>query len=167
MKPAIFIKLSGLLVAGILCMPLSGMTEAKRISTKIKAPASSYRDTIKLKTYPHHESEFEKVNDHLAFMAYDKKGSASKETFFVDNGSNENLSAIEIEISYYNSAGKQSHRRTVEINQDFPAKETRKVDIPSWDTQKSYHYINSLPSQKGSTPYTVKFRVLSFMTGSD
>lgn len=135
----------------------------KKITTHIKAPKEMIEhDTVKLRTYPYHKTEFEKVNDFLTFMAYDKRAGADKETFFIDNGSQENLSELEIEITYYNTAGKEIHKRTVEISQAFPAKETRKVDVKSWDTQKSYHYVNSVPSSKGSTPYTVKFKVLSF-----
>lgn len=139
--------------------------DAKKISTRVNAPKedSAANYAVKLKTYPYHETEFEKISGDLTFMAYDKKAGSDKETFFVDNGSDENLSAIEIEISYFNKEGKLIHKRTVEVKQDFPHKETRKVDISSWDKQKSYHYINSVPSTKGSTPYTVRFKVLSFI----
>ena len=145
------------------CGGLLGLS-AKKVTTRIMAPVlDKTEQTFRLKTYPHHMSEFEKVSEYLTFMAYDKKANASKETFFVDNGSEIPLSAIEVEISYYNSKGKLIHKRTVEISQEFPAKETRRVDIDSWDKQKSFHYINSVPSTKGSTPYTVRFKVLSFM----
>lgn len=136
---------------------------AKKVTTHITAPKVDPREeSMKLRTYPIHKTEFEKVGDYITFMAYDKRAGAEKETFFLDNGSPENLNAVEIEISYYSTRGKLIHKRTVEVNQYFPAKETRKVDIKSWDAQKSYHYVNSVPSPKGSTPYTVKFRLLSF-----
>lgn len=103
-----------------------------------------------------------KIAGKINFMAYDKKTGASKETFFIDNGSDISLAGVEIEISYFNSSGHLIHKREAEIFQDLPSNETRKVDIVSWDTQKSYHYINSIPSPKGSTPYTVRFKVLSY-----
>lgn len=136
---------------------------AKRVTTKVRVPAqASANADIKIKTYPRHTSEFEKVKQGLTFMAYDKKASSDRETFFVDNGSKVGLSAIEVEISYFNLDGKLIHKRVVEVRQDFPALETRKVDITSWDRQKSFHYINSVPSNKGSAPYTVRFKVISF-----
>lgn len=141
---------------------------AKRISTRIKAPATDTTEfRARLKTYPYHATEFERVSDAVTFMAYDKKASADRETFFVDNGSSVAISSLEVEISYYNTSGKLIHKRTVEINQTFPPKETRKVDISSWDRQKSFHYVNSVPSTKGSSPYTVRFKVLSFIEGTD
>lgn len=145
-----------------LLLPTTGTTLARKISTRIKAPAGNPEMDSRLKTYPHHESEFEKVSGKLTFMAYDKKASSDKETFFVDNGSPTSLTSLEIEISYFNSSGKLIHRRTVELSDIFPAKETRKVDIPSWDKQKSFHYVNSVPSTKGSSAYSVRFKVLSF-----
>lgn len=136
---------------------------AKKVSTKVKAPATK-NGVIesRLKTYPYQISEFEEVTNKLTFMAYDKRAGADRETFFLDNGSKVDLKAIEIEITYFNSAGKQIHKRNVEIEQSFPSNETRRIDIKTWDSQKSYHYINSVPSAKGSSPYTVKFRILSF-----
>lgn len=142
--------------------PIEG--NGKKVSTRLKAPVvHKDDDPFQLRTYPHHKSEFQLISDKLTFMAYDKRSSADKETFFVDNGSDKTLSSIELEISYFNAAGKLIHKRSVTINDIFPARETHKVDIKSWDTQKSFHYINSVPSKNGSTPYTVKFKVLSFV----
>lgn len=148
----------------ILLLLSSFYLEGRKVTTKVKAPKEETQKTEKKrnKVYPGRE-EFDSIARGLTFMAYDKKGSAGKETFFVDNKSGAALTAIELEITYLNSSGKQIHRRTVEIKQYFPAGEMRKVDIPSWDTQKSFHYVNSEPSKKGSTPYTVRFRVLSFV----
>lgn len=137
--------------------------DAKKVSTRLSAPSSSLTQrSSRHKVKSSNRSEMSKIKGKINFMAYDKKTGAAKETFFVDNGSDLNLSGIEVEITYLSSAGRQIHKRKVEINQDFPARETRKVDIPSWDAQKSFHYINSVPSPKGSTPYSVRFKVLSY-----
>lgn len=138
--------------------------EARKVTTRLKAPKTTSAAQEKGRIYPRHKKEFADVADRLTFMAYDKKASSDKETFFVDNGSKKDLNLIEIEITYYNMEGKQVHRRVVELTETFPANETRRVDIKSWDTQKSFHYINSVPSRSGSTPYNVKFKVLSFQT---
>lgn len=141
------------------------LPSAGKVTTKVTAPTTSKKhktEKLKIKTDTH--TEMAKIAGKLTFMAYDKKTGAAKETFFIDNGSDTNLSGLELEISYFNSAGKLIHKRTVEISQPLPAKETRKVDIVSWDTQKSYHYVNSISSSKGSTPYTVRFKVLSCYT---
>ena len=143
-------------------LSISCPANARKVTTKVSAPAAAGKKEKKQKLFRSgNHAEMAGIAGKLNFMAYDKKTGASKETFFIDNGSDKSLKGIELEISYFNSKGKLIHRRTVEISQPIPAKETRKVDIASWDTQKSYHYINSVPSQKGSTPYTVRFKVLS------
>lgn len=135
---------------------------AGRVTTRLKAPSrTTLESENRLRTYPEHKTDFEEVVENVTFIAYDKKASSDKETFFVDNGSDKSLDSIELEITYYTPDGRQIHKRTVFLNQSFPAKESRKVDIKSWDTQRSFHYINSVPSTKGSAPYTVRFKILS------
>ena len=137
---------------------------SKKVTTKLAAPTGTLKEKADSKKVTKaNKSELQETARNLKFIAYDKKTNSAKETFFIDNGSETSLSALELEISYFNQSGKQIHKRKVEINQLLPSKETRKVDITSWDTQKSFHYVNSVPSKKGSTPYTVRFRVLSFI----
>lgn len=150
-------------LAGIPIWLESHSLYGKRVSTRLTAPSRTLHDSeSKLRTYPSHKTDFDEVAELLTFIGYDKKASSAKETFFVDNASDYPLSSIELEISYFSVSDRQIHRRTVELKNHFPSKESRKVDIPSWDTQKSFHYINSVPSSKGSTPYKVRFKVLSF-----
>lgn len=148
-------------IAVLLCVVSIQTAGAKNVTTRLKAPGVAKTMSASKAKRTSRNKGFSKVSDAIIFMAYDKRGSADKETFFVDNGADIDLQAIELEITYYNDAGKQIDRRLVELNQSFPAKETRKVDIQSWDKQKSFHYINSLPS-KSSIPYTVRFKLISY-----
>ena len=154
----LYLLLTGLVLALSAGTPT---VTAKKVTTKLKAPTTN-TGANRERTTRRFEGAFESVVSKLTFMAYDKKAGASKETFFVDNGSKQSLESLEIEIRYFNEAGKQIHRRTVTITQEFPAEDTCKVDIDTWDKQHSFHYVNSVPSAKGSTPYTVKFKVISF-----
>ena len=163
MKKISKLLLLALLPVGSLFLSSEDYINARKVTTKLNAPTNSLKKKAERhKSSTADKSAREKIAGKLNFMGYDKKTSAAKETFFVDNGSDISLSGLDLEISYFNSAGKLIHKRKVEINEYFPAKETRKVDIPSWDTQKSYHYVNSVPGGKGSVPYTVRFKVLSF-----
>lgn len=137
--------------------------EGKKITTHHKVSKSKQTEDISNnRKNDVSEEEFETISNLLAFYAYDKKASSSKETFFVENKSEIPISHLKLEISYFNTSGKLIHKREVTLSDKFPGEETRKVDIPSWDLQKSFHYIKSAPSAKGSTPYTVKFKILSF-----
>ena len=157
----------GLLAAvGILMIPADSIS--KKVTTRVNPPATEKVSAkAKQKTYPRQKEEFTDVSRSLVFLGYDKKTNSSKETFFVENRSEVSLKEIELEISYFNAAGKLIHKRKVEIEQEFPAGETRSADIPSWDTQKSFHYAKSTASKNGSTPYTVRFKVLSFIKSSE
>ncbi|MCH5214906.1 MAG: hypothetical protein J1E97_06895 [Muribaculaceae bacterium] len=152
-------------IISILCVALLlGFTaEGKNISTRLKPEKTvAVQKKGKKRITEGQKTPYQKVADKLTFMAYDKKASSDKETFFVDNGSETTISNLKLEISYFTTKGKLIHRRVVDIYQTFPGLETRKVDISSWDKQKSFHFINSVPSTKGSTAYTVKFKVISF-----
>lgn len=163
MKKISKLSLLALIPLGMLLFSSGDYLYARKVTTKLNAPTNSLKKKAeKHKSSTTDKSAREKIAGKLNFMGYDKKTSAAKETFFVDNGSDISLSGLDLEISYFNSAGKLIHKRKVEINEYFPAKETRKVDIPSWDSQKSFHYVNSVPGGKGSISYTVKFKVISF-----
>lgn len=154
---------ASLLLVSLQTMDFNIPATGKRISTKLKAPPkSSYDPDRKNRIYSSQKEEFEEVAKRLTFLGYDKKTSSAKESFFVENGSETPLSSIELEITYFTTAGKQIHKRTVELKEAFTPGDSKKVDIPSWDTQKSFHYLKSTPSKNGSTPYSVRFRVLSF-----
>ena len=137
-------------------------SSARKVTTRIKAPVAPKGEKGRKFKISTKSPGFEEVSKNLTFLGYDKKTSSSKETFFVENKSDVSLSGLELQITYYNSNKKQIHRRKVDIDQKFPAHETQKVDIPSWDTQHSFHYINSTPTGKKSAPYTISFKILSF-----
>lgn len=158
----------------LLSLPTCQLSEARKVSTKLSAPkADSYKEketevnallsqfSNNLTVLTEDSTEFAGIARGISFIAYDKKTSASKETFFVENGTDESIDEIAVRINYYNTSGKLIHSNDEVIKGVFPAGETRKVDIKSWDTQKSFHYIHSTPSKKGSTPYTVSIRVLA------
>ena len=136
---------------------------SRKVISKFKAPKETASASEKhAKIHNSDGEEFTNVATKLAFVGYDKKSTSGKETFFIGNNSEVDLKGIDIEITYLTTSGKQIHKRTVNLKEKFPAGETRAVDIKSWDTQHSYHYTKSVASKSGSTPYTVRFKVLSF-----
>lgn len=146
----------------VFCTGNDADISARKVTTKLKAPKPEKRKDARDKTLSSaNGSEFEMIADKLNFLAYDKRTSAGKETFFVENGSETEIKSMEVEISYFINGEKLIHSRKVTVNGPFPPHETRKVDIKSWDTQKSFHYAGSAASKSGSTPYIVKFRILT------
>lgn len=138
---------------------------SKKVTSKYKAPKATVSHAEKRgKVYPSDGERFTEVAGQLTFLGYDKKTTSAKESFLIDNKSDMDIEALELEITYLTPSGKQINKRTVNIKQLVPAGETRSVDIKSWDTQHSYHYVNSTASKSGSTPFTVRFKILSFTT---
>ena len=63
-----------------------------------------------------------------------------------------------VTIDYTDMAGRQLHRRTVAIACDIPPQQTRRLDIPSWDSQCVYYYHATQPHRRtltAASPYRI------------
>lgn len=96
----------------------------------------------------------------IHFAGYDKNQSSNKESFFVSNNSKYSLLKIKIEIEYLTIDGRQLHKRLLSKDLFITANETRKIDIPSWDTQKSFYYFRSQPARHPGNSYKVRIHPL-------
>lgn len=101
------------------------------------------------------------LND-VTFFGFDKPLSSTKESFFVTNHTDNEITGIELDIEYLTIDSLQLHRRTVNIDCSIPGKQTRKIDIPSWDKQKSFYFFQSAKPRKQATPFMVIFHPKSF-----
>lgn len=97
----------------------------------------------------------------IAFSGFDKPGSSSMESFFITNHTDRTISGVSLYIEYLTPDGRQLHKRYVKLDCNIPAGETRKCDIKSWDTQRSFHYELS-PASRHSSPFTVRFDPVAF-----
>lgn len=97
----------------------------------------------------------------IAFSGFDKPGSSPMESFFITNRTDRTMSGVSLYIEYLTPDGRQLHKRYVKLDCNIPAGETRKCDIKSWDTQRSFHYELSRASRR-SSPFTVRFDPVAF-----
>lgn len=97
----------------------------------------------------------------IGFSGFDKPGSSSMESFFITNHTDRTMSGVTLYIEYLTPDGRQLHKRYVKLDCNIPAGETRKCDIRSWDTQRSFHYELSAASRR-SSPFTVRFDPVAF-----
>ena len=102
------------------------------------------------------------LTESIRFTGYDKNVGSSKETFHVVNGSHQDLTGMTIELTYKDMQGRMLHSRKLTVKCEIPKEETRKIDISSWDTQKSFYYFLSNEPQKVASPYQVEIRLLAF-----
>lgn len=95
------------------------------------------------------------VLKNILITGYDKKPRSSKESMFVTNRTDKDITRLSLNIDYRTPSGMQLHRRTVSIPCRLPAGETRQVTIDSWDTQHSFYYYKSDRGKINASPYTV------------
>ncbi len=108
----------------------------------------------------------DKIRPAIRFYGFDKTVGSSLESFFIVNGLNDCIKGMEILITYFDMQGRQLHKRTVNIECDIPAGETKRTDTKSWDTQKSFYFYQSVKPKRQATPFTVKLDLLSLTLGS-
>lgn len=101
-------------------------------------------------------------SDSIIFVGYDKQLNATKETFHVINRSPYTLTGAKVKIVYKDMSGRMFHSRTVSFKCDIPSGETRKIDLPSWDSQKSFYYHLSTKPRRQAVEYTIELDPVSF-----
>lgn len=148
---------------------------AKKVSTKMKEPKESKtqkerNDTAGMQMTKGTfmvASECEDCNNgyklsQLKFFGFDKPLTSVKESFFITNNTDRRLRGITLYITYNSTGGKMLHKRFLKLDCDIPAGETRKADIESFDTQRSFYYVKSAVPKKQATPFDVKFDLVAY-----
>lgn len=97
----------------------------------------------------------------IRFYGFDKTVTGNKESFFVSNSLDREIIGMEIDITYTDMKGRQLHKRTVHLDSKLPTGETRRYDISSWDTQKSFYFHRSVKPRRQATPFDVKLELIS------
>ena len=91
----------------------------------------------------------------LVFSGYDKLLRSTKESFFVSNRTDSPITRLIFNIEYLDS-------RTDSVEIKLPPGGTRRVDIPSWDRQKTFYYYRSpQPKTAQATPYRVRISLVA------
>lgn len=101
--------------------------------------------------------------DSVVFSGYDKPAAATKEAFLVTNKTDVTLCGITVSITYKDMKDRMLHKRSSTIKCSIPPGETRKLEIPTWDSQMSYYYFRSAEPKRTATPYKVEIAPLSFL----
>ncbi len=101
----------------------------------------------------------------VSVKGYDKPLRSRRETFFIVNAD----TALTVEracltITYFDMDGRMLHRRSENLDCEVPALETRRVAIPSWDTQRTFFFhLSDPPARAVGTPYQVTITVDSIL----
>lgn len=95
----------------------------------------------------------------LSISGYDKSLNATKEVFFVTNNSADTIYGISLTFTYLDMTGRQLHKRSHRLDDVFPAAETRRAQISSWDTNRSFYYKNSREPRTAAIPYDITLHI--------
>lgn len=99
----------------------------------------------------------------IRFSGYDKTLTASKESFHAINETPYDIMEMTLLIVYKDMQDRMLHSRKVTTKKEIPHDETRKIDIPSWDNQKSFYYYLSNEPKRVAAPYKVTITLVSLI----
>ncbi len=148
-----------------LCMTIN--LDARKIKTKLPTKVTTVKseDSIPQKRPSiikiDSDEGFDGIRNLIRFYGFDKTVTSSKESFFVVNGLDNQISVMTVEITYFDMQGRQLHQALLSIDCDIPAGETRRVDIKTWDTQKAFYFHQSAKPRRQATPFDVTITLKS------
>lgn len=106
-----------------------------------------------------------RMEHQIVISGYRKTVSDAKESFFVTNDTPFHLSRLQIRFTYfYGDTSEMLHEETYDIECDIPAGETRQLLVSTFDRQHKMYYLHGKQPKNPATPYTVKYRLMSFDT---
>lgn len=105
--------------------------------------------------------------DMVTLSGYDKPLRSATETLFATNHSSRTIHSVTIHIVYRDMSGRQLHSRDATVAVTIPPGETRQLQFPSWDKQKSFVYHRSRrPPRAEYAPYDITATVAEIATSS-
>lgn len=101
--------------------------------------------------------------DVIRFCGYEKTLRSSRETIFIENLSDSVINKIKFTINYLDTSDRLIHSRSLWHDVEIPPFQARRIDIPSWDRQKTYYYKRGTMPRKSATPYDIKITADSLL----
>lgn len=159
MRKTILLTAAAILLLG--AIPAEGRRLTRRLPTP-KPDKTALSDSGRIVVSIEGDSIAATRLDSLSAKGYDKPVDASAESIFITNGCCSGLLHVTLRITYSDMKGNLLHRRDVDIDCDVPPGETRKLDFPTWDRQRSFYYHGSrAPKRRQATPYRIKAEIIS------
>ncbi len=95
-------------------------------------------------------------------LGYDKRLTDTKESFLLRNNTSYHLSRVVVKLVYRSPDGTMINYRTCTVECDLLPHSTRRCELPSFDTSKSYYHVDSPPSRASGRPFKVTFQLLRY-----
>ncbi len=98
----------------------------------------------------------------IDMLGFDKRLGDTKESFLLRNNTPYHLSRVVIKLTYRTPEDQMINYRTQVVECDLLPHSTRRCEIPSFDTAKSYYHVDSPPARSSGRPFKVSFRLLRY-----
>lgn len=160
----------------LLLIVLPHIAEARKVKQSLKIPkektsrTKSDKEDLGVEVAANEDSYMALPNgrqvhfcpDSISFAGYEKEANAGFESFIIINNTETSLSGVKMKIIYKDLQDRMLHSRIVEQRCFVPTKESRKIDIKSWDKQHTYFYYLGNEPRKVATPYKIEILPLAF-----
>ena len=94
---------------------------------------------------------------------FEKPLRENKETMFITNKLQREITSVTLQINYLDSEQRQLHKAEHSVWVDIPAGETRRIEVKSFDRSKLFYYHKTALTghPKQATPFWVEVRVMN------
>ena len=161
------------MVFAMILFCLSESSHARKIKTRHSIPketrkssaieSAAVSETVTVPLVADSLAFCDSIRPAVRFYGFDKTITSTQESFFISNGLDNTIKNLELVITYTDMKGRQLHKRTVSLECEIPSGETKRADIKSWDTQKSFYYHKSLKPKRQATPFDVRIQLTSLI----
>lgn len=136
-----------------------------KVDPRIATTTSAASKTDTLATTQRFDTLSPVARTDVRLSGYDKPLNSRKESLFVSNRLDRDITAIKIRLVYKDTAGRTLHETEREIRADIPAGATRLVQFPSWDKQNTFFYVKGRrPRVANVTPFDVTCTVVHIVS---
>ena len=159
------------MVFALILFCLSESSHARKIRTRHSIPketgkssaieSAAVDETVTISLVADSLAFCDSIRPAVRFYGFDKTITSTQESFFISNGLDKPIKNLELMITYSDMMGRQLHKRTVSLECEIPSGETKRADIKSWDTQKSFYFHKSLKPKRQATPFDVRLQLIS------
>lgn len=101
--------------------------------------------------------------DSIIIAGYDKPLRSMRESLFVRNATDHDLTSVTLSVDYLDMQGRQLHHADITLPVDIPAGETRQVSFASWDRQMTFVYYRS---ERSRNSRAVAYRIAASVTAA-
>lgn len=140
---------------GMLCAQSTKRKNVRGQKLEIASPVEECKNVI---------SDSVAMDSMVRLHSYRKPVESTVESVMISNeGSQDTIRAVTVDIDYRTPGGEQLHRRSVTFRAVVPPGETRHATTQSWDRQRLFYHLSTPPAKPSqrSAPFAVTIKLVS------